>query len=397
MLIPRHLVTTAVEQEVQRELDSLLDTTANSIRLRSGDENSWLAPGLHDCTYRLQHFVNETSGLAVRIDRRHVGSSNSLGTVDARLDRPGCFARVAASILKTITHDRSVYNELEKTGNRIARQLEPLIHDIGDWRASGPEILFDEAEVVVEARFTHPVLSLIARPACYLIRVAADTGGLRKVRGVLTENVERKFSRRHLKDIRDYLSKDAYGQNLLHEWPCIKMPLRAHLPGIETAIETVSLPFEADQIAGRQRCSLLVMKVLLLARDIERGGEAELNWARELLAACHEELEESTVPTRQRLLRQLFFSLLLAEFEAGERHERHLQHVEELEGQLVRIGELDPRPGLRPLAVYTRVLKRLGDKPVLQPNSTLAAVDFLWFVSTASLEDLVAAMRLLGN
>jgi hypothetical protein len=96
-------------------------------------------------------------------------------------------------------------------------------------------------------------------------------------------------------------------------------------------------------------------------------------------------------------LRQLFFSLLLAEFEAGERHERHLQHVEELEGQLVRIGELDPRPGLRPLAVYTRVLKRLGDKPVLQPNSTLAAVDFLWFVSTASLEDLVAAMRLLGN
>ena len=377
MLIPRHLVTTAVEQEVQRELDSLLDTTANSIRLRSGDENSRLAPGLHDCTYRLQHFVNETSGLAVRIDRRHVGSSNSLGTVDARLDRPGCFARVAASILKTITHDRSVYNELEKTGNRIARQLEPLIHDIGDWRASGPEILFDEAEVVVEARFTHPVLSLIARPACYLIRVAADTGGLRKVRGVLTENVERKFSRRHLKDIRDYLSKDAYGQNLLHEWPCIKMPLRAHLPGIETAIETVSLPFEADQIAGRQRCSLLVMKVLLLARDIERGGEAELNWARELLAACHEELEESTVPTRQRLLRQLFFSLLLAEFEAGERHERHLQHVEELEGQLVRIGELDPRPGLRPLAVYTRVLKRLGDKPVLQPNSTLAAVDFL--------------------
>ena len=96
-------------------------------------------------------------------------------------------------------------------------------------------------------------------------------------------------------------------------------------------------------------------------------------------------------------MRQLFFSLLVAELETGERHSRCLQHVEELEGQLVRIGELDPRPVLRPVAVYTRVLKRLGDKPVLQPNSKLAAVDFNWFVSTASLEDLVAAMRLLGN
>ena len=397
MLIPRHLVTTAVEQEVQRELDSLLDTTANSIRLRSGDENNWLAPGLQDSTYRLQHFVNETSGLTVRIHRRHVGSSNSLGTVDARLDRPGCFARVAASILTMITHDRSVYHELEKTGNRIARQFEPLLHDIGDWRASGPEILFDETEVVVDARFTHPVLSLIDRPACYLVRVRADTGGLRKVQAVVTGNVGLEFSPQHPQDISRHLTSEAYGQNLLHEWPRIETPLRAHLPGIETAIETASLPFEADTIAVRQRCSLLVMKVLLLARDIERGGEDELNWARELLAACHEELQERSAPTRQRLWRQLFFSLLVAELETGERHARCLQHVEELERQLVRTGELDPRPGLRPVAVYIRVLKRLGDKPVLQLNSKLAAVDFQWFVSTASLEDLVAAMRLLEN
>ena len=298
MLIPPHLVTTAVEQEVQQELNSLLDTTANSIRLRSGDENDWVAPGLRDCFYWLQHFVNETSGLAVRIHCRHVGRSNSLGTVDARLDRPGCFTRVAAGILKTITHDRSVHNELEKTGSRIARQRQPVIHNIGDWLATGPEIVFEETEVIVEARFTHPVLSLIAKPACYLIRVTADTGGLRKVRGVVTENVGREFSPRYQQDIREYLSRDAYGQNLLHEWPCIEIPLRAHLPGIETAIETVSLPFEADQIVGRQRCSLLVMKVLLLAREIERGGEAELNWARELLAACHEELEERSAPKR---------------------------------------------------------------------------------------------------
>ena len=204
-----------------------------------------------------------------------------------------------------------------------------------------------------------PMLSLLDADARFAVQITGTECGPSAVRLQSPNVLER------------VLPEETDIPDLLQCWPRIERQLGERLVNVEQAISTLLLPIESVAVPPPQRCSLLIMKSILLAREIEQRGDQEREWVGELLTVCREEMRQGDAPCHQRLVRELFFTLLEAELEDGERRQGLLQTLHRLDDQLAKHRERDPSLPLCPLPVYLRVLKRRGPRPTLRVTGKL--------------------------